>query len=116
MSEDVQKKFEPLIKPIISRRDRRLLEKRFEAEYVASEFREKAKPSAGAPALPDAQLVYSPAGKLGVAVKGARFVCELPAGYSNVELALIDGNRMIVTCPTAPPLLIDPHTGAVRPL
>lgn len=113
---DIQKKFEPLIKPISSRRERRLLERRFEAEHEAEAKQRLARPSAPAPAIPDAQLVYSPAGKVGVAVRGAQFVCPLPPGYANVELALIDGGRLIVVCPTMPPLLINPQTGSAVPL
>jgi hypothetical protein len=67
---------------------------------------------------PNAQLVFSPDKGVGVAVRGARLVCPLPKGYDGrgLELALIDGDRLIVTHPTRPPLLIDPQLGTTRPL
>lgn len=113
---DAQKRFEPLIKPINSRRDRRLLEKRFEDEHEAELRQQLARPSAAPPPVPDAQLVYGN-GHVGVAIRGASFVCPLPTGYAHgLELALIDGGRLIVTCPDMPPLLINPETGKVMPL
>lgn len=100
--------------------DTRLLDKRFEEEERAArgerEFAENF--TEGPPPLPDAQLVFNQAkGTFGVAVRGARYVCELPRGYERgVELAVIDGQRLIATCPDKKPLLIDHERGVTRPL
>jgi len=104
----------------IDRHDARLLDMRLEEEHDL-ERRERAFKDGfteGAPPIPNAQLVYSPAGAIGVAVAGARFVCPLPKQYvgPHVELALIDRDRLIVTHPNHPPLLIDPQRGTTQPL
>lgn len=72
----------------------------------------------GAPEIPEAQLVFSPGGGMGVAIRGSKFVCHLPKGYSGpgLELALIDRGRYIVTFPDKPPLLVNPQTGVTSPL
>ncbi len=55
-----------------------------------------------------------PTGRLGVAKRGARFVCALPAGYDhNVGIMPQDG-RLIVTRPGMPTLIADCETGIVR--
>jgi hypothetical protein len=73
---------------------------------------------AGAPAIPEAQLVYSKEKDTwGVAVRDTQFVCQLPKQYAGpgLELAMTD-NGLIAIHPDWPPLVIDPSTGNVRPL
>ena len=73
----------------------------------------------GAPEIPDAQVVMNLAkGTFGVAVKGARFVCELPKGYSDkgLELAVIPDGRLIAMHPNHPPLVINPDNGTTHQL
>jgi hypothetical protein len=100
--------------------DTRLLDKRFEEEDQSAErnreFGERY--TMGAPDLPEAQLVYSPNGGIGVAIKGARFVCALPKGYNarGMELAVIDGGRIVCTHPNHAPLVINPQDGSCRSL
>lgn len=105
---------------ILPGQDTRLLDKRFEEEdrAAAGERAFAENFTEGAPALPDAQLVFNQAkGTFGVAVRGARFVCELPKGYAKgVELAVIAGERLIATCPGQKPLLIDGQRGTALPL
>jgi hypothetical protein len=106
---------------ILPGRDTRLLDKRFEDEHDAARAETAISPHfrEGPPPIPDAQIVVNMAkGTTGVAVKGARYVCQLPKGYAGpaLELAAIEGNRFIVTHPNHVPLLIDPQTGATRPL
>lgn len=99
---------------------KRLFEKRVEEEFEAEQAEARMKAvTAGAPPLPQAELVYCGASNLmGVAVKGFPFVCQLPKGYSGpgMELAAIEGDRLIVTHPNHPPLLICPQTGTTRRL
>lgn len=80
--------------------------------YFGSNFTE------GAPTTPGAQLVYSPAGPIGVAVEGARFVCPLPKNYTGPHVALdrLSEHHYRVTCPGLPPLLIDGQNGTTRAL
>jgi hypothetical protein len=100
--------------------DTRLFDRRQEEEDQSAalnrEFGERY--SMGAPELPEAQLVFSPNGGIGVAIKGARYVCRLPKGYSaqGLEIGLIDGGRYIVKHPNHPPLLLDPQSGGTRSL
>lgn len=55
-------------------------------------------------------------GGFGVTKRGARYVCELPAGYDhNVGLLPSDG-KIIVTHPNLPALIADCETGKVRKL
>lgn len=71
------------------------------------------------PAVPDAQIVVDITnGQAGVAVRGARRVCPLPGGYGGpgCELAMIEGDKLIVIQPDKPCLLIDPETGTTRRL
>jgi hypothetical protein len=109
-----------LVRPDASLADRRLIEMRFEEEEAdeAAEARHRAA-TMGAPPIPEAQLVYSHASQtMGVAVRGARFVCPLPKGYEGpgLELAVIPGERLIVVHPNLPALLIQPETGTTRRL
>lgn len=102
----------------MDRNDARLLDMR-QADETAAAEREAESASRFKPGPPpDAQLVFNPDKGVGVAVRGARLVCPLPAGYSGpaLELALIDGGRLIVTHPDKPPLLIDPQHGTTSPL
>nr|WP_198983054.1 hypothetical protein [Herbaspirillum sp. ASV7] len=109
-----------LIRPDASMADRRLIEMRFEEEAAAeqAEARQKAV-IMGAPPIPQAQLVYNHAeGKVGVAIKGAKFIVPLPREYNGAGLALglLPGERIVVTHPNHSPLLIDPSTGKSRRL
>ena len=109
-----------LIRPDASMADRRLIEMRFEEEEAAeqAEARQKAV-IMGAPPIPQAQLVYNHAeGKVGVAIKGAKFIVPLPKGYDGtaLALALLPGERIVVTHPNQSPLLIDPSNGTSRRL
>ena len=103
---------------MMDRNAARLLDKRFDEEEAAAnaELSYKATFREGPP--PNAQLVFNPGYGIGVAVKGARFVCPLPKGYQGqgLALALIDKGRLIVTHPDLPPLVIDPHGGVTTPL
>lgn len=104
---------------MVDRNDIRLLDMRFEEEDALARAQAgAANLIQGAPPIPGAQLVYSPAGVIGVAVEGAKFVCPLPSNYRgpHLELALIDRGRLIVTHPELPPLLIDPVRGITRAL
>lgn len=104
---------------MMDRNDVRLLDMRFEEEDALARAQAgAANLIQGAPPIPGAQLVYSPAGPIGVAIEGARFVCALPPNYRgpHLELALIDRGRLIVTHPELPPLLVDPQQGTTRPL
>lgn len=109
-----------LIRPEASAKDRRLFEMRQEEEHAAEEAEARARAmTLGAPAIPDAQLVYNhPTQTMGVAIRGAKFICALPKGYGGpgLELAMIPGNRLIAICPDKPALLIDPQTGTTRRL
>lgn len=110
-----------LIKPERDRHDLALFEKRQEQEHVASERRDafSDRYKVGAPELPEAQVVFNAnKGTFGVAVRGAHFVCELPKGYERqgLELALIDGDRYVVTFPGKSALLVEPQTGRVSKL
>lgn len=97
----------------------RLLDKRFEDEAQSAERNDEfgKRFKMGAPDLPDAQIVLGPNGP-GVAIKGARFVCQLPPGYSGQGLALnvMPGGHIVVTHPSHSPLLIDAQRGTTRPL
>ncbi|MGH7195009.1 MAG: hypothetical protein ACREJM_15965 [Candidatus Saccharimonadales bacterium] len=109
-----------LVRPEASARDRRLFDMRLEeeAQSEANEARAKAM-TQGAPAIPDAQLVFNEATQtVGVAVRGARLICQLPKGYGGpgLELALMPGDRLIAVQPGMSPLLIDPQTGTTRRL
>ncbi len=110
----------PLVRPDISARDRRLFEMRLADEAADQALEDRAKdPILGKPAVPDAQLVYNAVKHTtGVAVRGAKFICELPKGYGGpgCELALIPGNKLIVIQPDKQPLVIDPETGTTRRL
>ena len=100
--------------------DARLLDRRFEEEELEARAQASASENLrfGAPDIPNAQLVFSPDSGVGVAVKGEKFVCQLPKGYDGrgLELAVIKGGRYIVTHPNHSPLLIDPQRGTTRPL
>lgn len=109
-----------LVRPDASARDRRLFEMRL-AEEAADQAREdRAKdPILGRPSVPDAQLVYNAVTHItGVAIRGAKFICQLPKGYGGpgCELAMIPGNKLIVIQPDKSPLMIDPQTGTTRRL
>ncbi|AIY40173.1 hypothetical protein LT85_1015 [Collimonas arenae] len=114
------KDLEKMLRPGADPLARKLFEQRMEEE-AAEDVREAAAGGLkfGPPPVPDAQLVYSPASnKVGVAIRGAQRICELPKEYTGtgMELALIPGNRLIVTHPNHSPLLIDPQTGTTRKL
>lgn len=105
-----------LVKP---GQDLTLFDKRLETEHEAERRQREfaGKFQVGAPEMPDAQIVFSTSkGTFGVAVKGARFVCDLPRGYERqgLEIGLIDGGLFVVTFPGKPALVIDPHAGTVR--
>jgi hypothetical protein len=109
-----------LLNPQIDNKARKLIEQRFQQEQE-DEDREYAQRTMtmGAPALPDAQLVYNhEKGTVGVAVRKAKFICDLPQGYTGkgLELAVIEGNRLIAIHPDHPPLLINPADGTTRRL
>lgn len=109
-----------LVRPDASRADRRLIEMRFEEEEAdeAAEARLKTV-IMGAPPIPDAQLVFNQSSqKMGVAIRGAKFICTLPDGYSGpgLSLAMLPGNRICAIHPEHSPLLIDPETGTTRRL
>ncbi len=56
-------------------------------------------------------------GKLGVAVRGGKFVCPLPDGYDGHTRVNVDqAGWVLVTHPKLPPLLCDPTTGATNPI
>lgn len=98
---------------------KRLFEMRIAEEYEDERKEQQAKdPVLGRPSVPDAQLVFSDAGGVGVAVRGAKRICPLPKGYGGpgCELAAIPGNRLIVIQPDKSPLLIDPEQGTTRRL
>ncbi len=97
---------------------KRLFTKRMEEE-AEEQLKEDAqsKMIIGAPPLPQAQLVFNQATqRMGVAVRGAKYVCTLPKEYAGPELSLavIDGERIIALHPNHPPLLIQPETGTTR--
>lgn len=53
-------------------------------------------------------------GKLGVLVRGGRFVCPLPDGYDGrVSLTVYQG-WVLVAHPELPPLRADPSTGTIE--
>ena len=109
-----------LVNPFADVRDKQLLEMRFAEEQAAEE--QEARFNAltmGAPPVPDAQLVYNhEKGTVGVAVRKAKFICNLPKGYEGkgLELAVMPGNRIIAIHPNHPPLLINPEDGTTRKL
>lgn len=109
-----------LIRPDASMAERRLIEMRFEEEEAAEQAEAKQKAMImGAPPIPQAQLVYNHAtGKMGVAIKGAKFIVALPKDYvgEGLALGLLPGERIVVTHPNQSPLLIDPSTGQSRRL
>jgi|SRR5580700_4867397 hypothetical protein len=109
-----------LIRPDASPKLKKLFEMRLEEEAhdEAAEQKQVAL-QRGAPPIPEAQLVYNHAsGTMGVAVRGAKLICPLPKGYGGpgLELAVIEGERLIAIQPDKPPLLIDPQTGTTRRL
>jgi hypothetical protein len=108
------------VRPEASARDRRLFEMRLAEEHDAEHAEQRAKyATAGAPPIPDAQLVYNAATQTtGVAIRGARRICPLPKGYGGpgCELAMIHDNVLIVIQPGLSPLSIDPETGKTRRL
>ena len=110
----------PLVRRDVSAHDRRLFEMRLADEAADQALEDRAKdPILGRPAVPDAQLVYNATTHTtGVAIRGAKFICQLPKGYGGAgcELALIDRGRLIVIQPDRAPLLIDPETGTTRRL
>ena len=56
-------------------------------------------------------------GRLGVAVRGGRYVCPLPAGYDDdTRVNVDDMGYVLVAHPKLPPLLCDPTTGTVQPI
>lgn len=98
-------------------RDKRLFEQRI-AEEHADEQRELSGKSVTLGPPPEAQLVYDHArGSVGVAIRGARRVVELPKGYggAGAELGMIDDGMFVLTQPDRSPLMINPHTGIARP-
>lgn len=110
-----------LIKPERDRRDLALFEKRQEQEHAAQQRRDEfgERFTMGTPELPEAQVVFNAGnGTFGVAVRGAKFVCELPKGYERqgTELALIEGGRLVLTHPSRSALIIDPARGTVSKL
>jgi len=94
-----------------------------EAEYLkrfqlTDEQRELSGKSVTLGPPPEAQLVYDHArGSVGVAIRGARRVVELPKGYggAGAELGMIDDGMFVLTQPDRSPLMINPHTGIARP-
>ena len=72
----------------------------------------------GAPDIPQAQLVYSiEKSRWGVAIKGGKYICQLPREYAGMGLELaMTGEGIIVIHPDHPPLLINPNNGTTRPL
>jgi hypothetical protein len=100
-----------------SRTERSLFERRLTEEADAQAAEDRA--TFNRPGVPDAQLVFFAASQtVGVAVRGAKFICPLPTGYGGpgCELALLEGNKLIVVQPDKSPLLIDPQTGTTRRL
>lgn len=100
-----------------SRAEQRLFERRLEEEATSEALENRAR--FDKPAVPDAQILFDPVNqKAGVAIRGAKFICELPRGYGGpgCELAMIEGNRFIVVQPDKSPLLLDPQTGTTRSL
>jgi hypothetical protein len=103
--------------PMRSLAERRLFEMRLEEEAEAEALENRAR--FDKPAVPDAQILFDPVRqKAGVAIRGAKFICELPEGYGGpgCELAMLEGNRFVVTQLDKSPLLIDPQTGTTRRL
>lgn len=108
-----------LIRPDASMADRKLIEQRFQEEEHAQVAEDKQQSLIqGAPPIPEAQLIFSAnTNSFGVAVRGGKFVCPLPKGYgAGLELAVIDGERIIAIQPDKPTLLIEPKTGTTRRL
>jgi hypothetical protein len=100
-----------------SRAERRLFDQRLETEATNEALENRAR--FDKPAVPDAQILFDPVRqKAGVAIRGAKFICELPEGYGGpgCELAMLEGNRFVVTQPDKSPLLLDPQTGSTRRL
>lgn len=100
-----------------SRAEKSLFDKRLTEESDRQAREDRA--TFDRPAVPDAQIVVDITnGQAGVAVRGARRVCPLPGGYGGpgCELAMIDGDKLIVIQPDKPCLLIDPETGTTRRL
>lgn len=99
---------------------KRLFDMRLADELESQAREDRAKdPITGRPSIPDAQLVYDAVKHTtGVAVRGAKFICQLPKGYGGAgcELAMIPGDRLIVVQPDKQPLIIDPQTGTTRRL
>lgn len=99
-------------------RDRRLFEMRLAEEFEAEQAEARGKFVHFGPP-PEAQLVYDHVrGKVGVAVRGAQRVCELPSGYGGpgAELGAIHDGLFVLTQPDRSPLLINPHDGTTRRL
>lgn len=53
-------------------------------------------------------------GALAVAVRHGRYVCPLPEGYDGLTSVVTESGWVLVTHPTLPPLIADPHHGIVR--
>lgn len=53
----------------------------------------------------------APPHTLGVALKGGRFVCQLPDGYDGQTNIRMHAGKIIVAHPMLPPLSCDPNTG-----
>jgi len=53
-------------------------------------------------------------GLLGAAVRGGRFVCQLPEGYDGQTSILFHAGYIIVAHPILPPLKCDPNTGKIE--
>lgn len=97
--------------------ERSLLDKRLTEEADKQALEDRAR--FDKPAVPEAQLVYNPATHaMGVAVRGAKRVCQLPKGYGGpgCELAMWKENAFVVIQPDKPTLLINPETGTTREL
>ena len=103
---------------MMNRNESRLLDRRFDDEERAANAERLSRETFREGPPPDAQLVFNPNSGVGVAVKGAPFVCNLPKGYEGkgLELAVIDRGRLIVTHPDLPALLVDPQRGTTRAL
>lgn len=107
------------VRPDADPKLKRLFEMRvaeeFEAEQAEIAAAERVKDVRFGPP-PEAKLVYSEAG-VGVAVRGARYVCRLPKGYGGpgCELAMVP-QGIIVVQPDKSPLLINPENGTTRRL
>lgn len=64
------------------------------------------------PSSTEASIVRNPdRGTLGVAVRGARFVCPLPKGYTEHSQVADFFGVIVVVHPGLPPLLLDTERG-----